>query len=54
MGLTVMRGAARIVGGHHQADVAWRDCALGRHLDDGIVRIGASVDQVDDAVERVS
>jgi hypothetical protein len=35
-------------------DVAWRDRSLGRHLDDGIVRIGASVDQVDDAVERVS
>ena len=54
MGLTVTRGAARIVGGHHQTDVAWRDRALGRHLDDGIVRIGASVGQVDDAVERVS
>ena len=54
MGLTVTRGAAHIACGHHQADVAWQDCALGRHLDDCIVWIRACIDPIDNGIERVS
>jgi hypothetical protein len=54
MGLTVTRSAARIVGGHHQTDVARWDRTFGRHLDDGVVWICACIDPIDDGIERVS